>query len=174
MRQRRSCDENARLNRLLTLASIVIMSLVITIYVNYIVPKTQPEKRQNSGLLCQKETVCFDRIYDKELLKEAVVLLNRGNYILKGEIKTKSLTISDIDGMFKKNLPKNNPNMQKYVRINYKIIENDKKKGIYAGYLLTSFMLNEKQVFKMEIAFNKLDKKEIEKRVNCTIKAFDG
>lgn len=188
--------DGAKVNRLFTLATIVIMSAVISLYVNYIAPAQTDSKKKvkNSGLPCQQDVVCFDKVYDKKLIKEAVFLLNKGNFILSGELeyssymqsvlKQMNLDIKEFDSEFKKEIQTAiNHNMQKYVRINYEIIENDKKHPnkknskskhckLYAGYLLTSFKMNGRQIFRMQIDFNNYDIDEIKKRIKCSIKAF--
>jgi hypothetical protein len=184
-------NQSQKINNTFALITIVMMTIVITIYVKY-VPKEEPKPSLNSGLECQKEVICFDKIYDLELLKEGVALLSNGNYELLGDISLAThmkpildtkITIDQSDEMFFKaiNIPQNE-NPQKYLTISYQLIENDKedpnKKSdsdnckLFAGYILTSFRINGIQAYRMQIDFNTYEHAEIQKRIDCTIEAL--
>ncbi|MCK9337615.1 MAG: hypothetical protein M0P43_07285 [Arcobacteraceae bacterium] len=183
-------NQSQKINNTFALITIVMMTIVILLYVKYI----QPEKKPllHSGLECQKEVICFDKIYDLELLKEGMALLLKGNYELLGDISLAThmkpildtkITIAEADEMFLKaiNIPQNE-NPQKYLTISYQLIENDKedpnKKSnsdnckLYAGYILTSFRINGIQAYRMQIDFNTYELQEIQKRIDCTIEAL--
>lgn len=183
-------SDSQRINNLFALVTIVLMSIVIIIYVKY-VPKDDKPKI-NSGLECQKDVICFEKVYDEALLKEGLALLNKGDYEILGGLTSAKymtpvletkITVEQSDIMFQEaiNIPKND-NPQKYLTISYQLIENDKqdpnKKSnspnckLYAGYILTSFQINGVQFFRMQIDFNTYELEEIKKRINCTIEAF--
>ncbi|MEA1915759.1 MAG: hypothetical protein U9N30_10670 [Campylobacterota bacterium] len=188
--------DGAKVNRFFTLATIVIMAAVMSLYVRFLDEMNQNDvqkEAQNSGLKCQQEVVCFDKVFDAQKLKEAIALYKKGNYTLHGEFEYSQYMPTELK---EKINPKNienyflntinitpNPKMQKIVDIYYEVIENDKlhpnKKNskskhckLYAGYLLTSFKVNGKNLFRMQIDFNHYDEKEIQQRINCTLKAF--
>ncbi|QOG12885.1 hypothetical protein [Arcobacter sp. FWKO B] len=183
-------NQSIKINNWFALITIVIMTVVITIYVKYVPQETKPILHSN--LPCQKEVICFDKVYDIELLKEGYELLQKGNYELLGDITLAKhmtpvldtkVTIEQTDIMFSKAIDiVQNHDAQKYLTISYQLIENDKedpnKKSdsdnckLFAGYILTSFRVNGIQAFRMQIDFNTYDLKEIEQRINCTIEAF--
>lgn len=183
-------NQSQKINNLFALITIVIMTVVITIYVKYM-PKDD-QTSYHSGLECQKEVVCFDKVYNPQLLQEGVELLLGGNYELLGDISLakymtpildSKITVQEADLMFLKAINTSiNENSQKYLTIAYQIIENDKedpnKKSdsdnckLFAGYVLTSFRINGIQAYRMQIDFNTYDLVEIEQRIKCTIEAF--
>ena len=75
---------------------------------------------------------------------------------------------------------KTKENISRYLTIKYEIIENDKKDvtkklsncKFCSGAILTSFLADEKEIFKFYTDFNLYDKTEIEKRIDCTIKVY--
>ncbi len=182
---RRYRSQGQTINNFFTLVTIIVMSIVLTIYVKY-VPKPP---RVHSDLACQKESYTFDRIYNQELLDEANKLLNHGAYILDGGlIKPRfgksylkdEINIKQSDEYFQQAIIKSSSVKNYFVKIKYEIVENDKndprKKDdsckLHAGSLMTSFRINEKEVFRMHTDFLKYDKNDIKERINCTLKAF--
>ncbi len=178
-------SQGQTINNFFTLVTIVVMTIVLTIYVKY-VPKPP---RVNSQLECQKSSYTFDKIYNQELLDEANKLLNSGAYVLDGGlIKPKfgksylkdHISITQADDYFQKAILKASSQKNYFVKIKYEIVENDKndprKKDesckLHAGSLMTSFRINEKEVFRMHTDFLKYDKDDIRDRINCTVKAF--
>lgn len=187
-----------RINNWLTLVSIIMISATLVIYSKYIAPTQQKKAAMNSGVPCQNESttlgkiVCFDKVYDKTLIKEGLELLNAGDYAINGGIilseympsKLKdAINIEQSDKMFEEavNIDQNKDAIRR-LNINYEIIENDKqnpnKKSnsknckLYAGYVLTSFRINNKQLYRIQIDFHSLKHEEIRKRIDCTIKSF--
>lgn len=184
--------QSHKINNLFTLITIALISIVMFIYVNYIPQESNLPKLPNSGLECQKEVICFDKVFDSKLLQDGIKLLKNGDYSLIGDI-TPALHMPSLieskfdliqsDELFKKAINiTQNLDSEQYLTINYQLIENDKldpnKKSnsahckLYAGYLLSSFTLQGKQIFRMQIDFNSYDLEELEKRIDCTIKAF--
>ena len=187
-----------RVNNWLTFVSIIIISVTIVLYSKYIAPAQQKKAVANSPIPCQKEStelgkiVCFDKVYDKKHIKEGLELLKQGDYAINGGIilsehmptkleKYISLNHSDKYFLDAINIKQNEKSIRK-LNINYEIIENDKanpnKKSnskackLYAGYILTSFRINNKQLYRIQIDFHSYDKTEIKKRIECTIESF--
>lgn len=176
-------------NNFFTLASILMISIVLILYSKYGPEKEKP-LRVNSGLECQKLTKTTDRISSLELLKNANYYFENGLFILDGAfIKPRfgkfylkdKITILEADKFYLDALNyKQKENPVKYLTIKYEIIENDKndprKKSIeeksFAGNLLTSIRLNGKELFMMNTNFLEYDKESIKNRIECTIKAF--
>jgi len=176
---RRGARQSQIINNFFSLATIVMVSVVLTLYVKYIVKEEKP-KRVNSGLLCQKQNQTTDKIINKILLKKGFVLLNKGFYSLDGGIipslNTKSVIteeadLTKINNIFLNAIDINlNNEMQKFLTIKYELIENDKINSTHAGALLTSFRVNNNEVFRVLTDFNKYN--EIKQRVECTLEAF--
>lgn len=182
------------INNRFTLVTVLLMSMVMIIYVQYVNPdKPQKKRSMNSGLLCQKEVTCFDRVYHPKLLKKGLDLLQKGNYQLEGgmiyseymkTILKDKIKFEDVNDYFYKSIGVPQKKLaNKFLKIKYEIIENDKahpnkktskskKCKLYAGYILTSFRLDGKQIYRMQIDFNKYSLEEIKKRIDCTLKAF--
>lgn len=185
-RQRR---DSLIVNNFFTLASIIMISIVMVLYSN-LVSKKEKKISFNSGLQCQQITKTIDNISSKELMKNANYYIENGLFVLNGAfIKPRfgkfylkdKINIDEADSFFINSFgfkPKQNP--VKYLTVKYEIIENDKndprKKSIeeknYAGNLLTSIRLNGKELFMMNTIFLKYDKEDIKNRIDCTIKAF--
>ncbi|WP_419768374.1 hypothetical protein [Arcobacter sp.] len=176
-------------NNFFTLASIIMISVVITLYSKY-GPKVKKEVRVNSNLECQKQTFTFDSITRPELLKDASYFFKNGLYVLSGGftkprfgkfyLKDK-ISVDEADSFFRSSIAfAQRENPVKYLKIKYEIIENDKndprkkdeKSKSFAGTILSSFRINGKEVFMMETNFLHYDKNEIKNRIECTIKAF--
>ncbi len=185
-RQRR---DSLIVNNFFTLASIIMISIVLILYSKF-GPKKEEKPRVNTGLECQNITKTIDKISSLELMKDANYYLENGLYILDGAfIKPRfgkfylkdKITIQEANSFFIDSLNyKAKENPVKYLTIKYEIIENDKndprKKSLeeknFAGNLLTSIRLNGKELFMMNTNFLEYDKNDIKNRIECTIKAF--
>ncbi len=173
------------INNFFTFVTIVMISIVLVLYIKY-GPK---EKRVNSKLSCQELTQTSDKIFDEELLKKAYLLLQKGNYEINGGfIKPKfgkfflkdEISLLQADEKFVNSINIKQKNSEIFLNIKYEIIENDKndprKKDEYcklhAGSLQTSFRIQGKEAFRVYTDFLTYDKKEIEEKISCSIKAF--
>ena len=192
MRQRR---QSLIVNNFFTLASIIIISITIILYSKYISNddyKNDDLKENVIPLVCEKQIFSNSKVYNQKLLNESMKALDKGYYKLEGSY-TKSIhlasiiedfiSIEEMDNYFNEAIqrkPKNN--IEKYLTISYKIIENDKKDPnkkpkdckLCSGSILTSFKANNKDIFKFYIDFNLYDKSEIASKINCTIKAYEN
>lgn len=191
--------DSLRINNWLTFVSIIIISVTLVLYSKYIAPAQQKKAAINSGIPCQNEStnlgkiVCFDKVYDATLIKEGLELLQKGEYSISGGIILSEympsqlkdvITIEQSDKMFMDsiNITQNKDAIRR-LNINYEIIENDKqnpnKKSnsknckLYTGYVLTSFRINNKQLYRIQIDFHSLDLQEIKKRIDCTVRSFE-
>lgn len=185
MKQYRS--QGVIINNFFTLATIILMSAVIAIYMKYIV-KEKP--RIHSNLQCQKEIYSTDKVFNQKYLDKMAFLISQGRYELDGGIlesiymKSKiknTIQLNEIDKFFIEALDILPLNTDKtVVQIRYELIENDKmdkrKKSdeckLNAGSLKTSFRVNGRESFRMYTDFMSYNKQEIKQRVQCTIKAF--
>ncbi len=139
---------------------------------------------------CQKEVVCYDKWQDHPQLRErGYANLETGNYRLEGEQiysvhmpsdLINSLTISDIDVLFIREIgtppdPKDHP-----LIIAYSLIENDKQdpnkksksKKPFSGYLLISFQQDNQELYRFQIDYLDPKAADLSKRVACAIESF--
>jgi len=177
---RKGARHSQIINNFFSLVTIVMVSVVLTLYVKYIVKK---EPRLNSGLVCQQEVnTTTDKIINSKLLKVGHSLLLDGHYQLDGgmipslnkqSVLTQKLNINQINNIFLKTINiKSTKEKRKFLKIKYELIENEDDSLNKEGSLLTSFRVNNKEVFRMLIDYLKYDITEIEKKVQCTMEAF--
>lgn len=168
------------INNFFTLASIVIISVTLTLYTKYILKEDKKDT-----LPCQKEIESSYKISNQKLLNSSMKALNQGYYKLDGGyIKSqnsnskieKFLTLDEVDDYFINSIgvvPKKNIN--KYLLIKYEIIEDDSdilKKKEYSGEILSSFRVRGMEIFRYYTKFRYYDKDEIASKIDCTIKVY--
>lgn len=153
--------------------------------------ETNPLKKEKR-VTCQKKTITFEKIHDKENSKVAIKLLKSSNFLIKSRIeqskymksqilnhisleKSDNYLLNSIKPYLKTKVAKD-----KKLIIDYYIYENDKedkgKKGtkckLYAGYLVFEFKLEEKLLYKIQTDYMKMDTSDIPERMDCVIKSF--
>lgn len=178
---RRGARQSQIVNNFFTFVTIVIMSVVLTFYVKYIVKEDKPT-RINSGLVCQQNIKTTDRIFNQNGLKIGLTLLNKGFYLLDGgvipainkkSLLAKKLDLSHINNIFLNTIAINlSKDTQRFLKIKYELIESDEETSNHAGTLLSSFRVNNKEVFRMSTDFAQYDINEITQRIECTMEAF--
>jgi len=176
---RRGARQSQVINNFFSLATIVMVSVVLVLYVKYVVKEP---KRLNSNLTCQLEIdSTTDKIINEKFLKIGYELLNLGSYQLDGgmisslekSVIAKKLDLKQINNIFLNSIDINlTKDRRRFLKIKYELIENEDETKDAVASLLTSFRVNNKEVFRMSIDFLKYDLIEIEKRVQCTMKAF--
>lgn len=179
-------------NNFFTLASIILIVIVMVIYSKYIVNDAFDEitKTQVVPLECEKEVFTVSKVYNQELLNESMKALNKGYYRFQGDYKKSLETESIIESFISINEMNNyyidaigktpKKDINKYLTIKYEIIENDRKDNskkvteckFCSGAILTTFMAENKEIFKFYIDFKLYDKNEILKRIDCTVKVY--
>lgn len=191
---RKGARDSVIVNNFFTLASIVMISITIILYSKYIANDgyEEPTKEIVTPLSCEKEVFTVSKVYNQELLNESMKALYRGFYKLEGTYKKSQqmpsiiedfISIDELNSYYIKAIektPKENKN--KYLTIKYEIIENDKKDTnkkasnckFCSGAILTSFMAEEKEIFKFYIDFRLYDKNEIASKIDCTIKVYEN
>ena len=191
---KRGARDSVIVNNFFTLASIILIVIVIVIYSKYIANDAYEEvtKEEVIPLSCEKEIFTVSKVYNQELLNESMKALNKGFYKLEGSYKkaqqTQSIiedfiSIDELNSFYTKVIgKKTKENISRYLTIKYEIIENDKKDvtkklsncKFCSGAILTSFMAEEKEIFKFYIDFRLLDKNEIASKIDCTIKVYEN
>lgn len=185
-RRRVEKSQGQIINNFFSLVTIVIMSIVITLYSKYVV-EPQKEKKKDP-LPCQLEIYTKDRITNKELLKNTLTLLENNRFIIDGGLlpsfdKNSTLEqkvkIENIDNMFLSALKQKPVKSNRFLKIKYEIIETDKKKikkdknlKDSVAVLQTSFRFNGKEAYMHRTALEDLSSIFIRDRIECTIKAF--
>jgi hypothetical protein len=165
----------------------------IILFVSYgVITKLNDKGARAYRIDCHKEIVVFESVYDKEKLKKVKELIFSGNFKIKSHIRlskymdtqmAKYVNMEEIDKMLisklNQNVDNKKENKEKAV-IDYYVYENDKddpgkktpKSKLYAGYLHFDYRLNNKSIYRFQIDFMDLKGKDIEKRLNCTIKSL--
>lgn len=188
----RKLRQSQVINNFFTLASIIMISIVLTLYVKYIADDGTVEitKEKIIPLICEKNTFTHTKVYNQELLNESQKALNKGYYKLQGTYKKAKninsivedfISINELDSFYIQAIQKKyKDDIKKYLSIEYSIIEKDKnkkddkikRKGFYSGSLMTTFKADNKEIFKMFTDFRIYDKNEIASRIDCTIKVY--
>lgn len=189
---RKKAREGSATNNFFTLASIVIVSIVILVSSKYVTNQSEKiRKEEVIPLSCEKDVFTVSKVYNQQLLNKSINALNEGSYSLQGHYKKSHnnpsiiedfVSIFELDSYFVKSISKSPiENNEKDLNIKYYIIENDKKDEnarklsnckLCSGAILTSFLIAEEEIFKFYIDFNLYDKKEIEEKIDCTIKVY--
>jgi hypothetical protein len=132
--------DSVRINNWFTFVSIIIISATIVVYTKYVNPNTT-KRVLNSGLPCQNistplgKIICFDRVYNKHLLKQSLKFFNDGYYDIQGKIIPsvymkskiyKYLSIKKLDLFFLNSIkiPKKQDGVR-VLKIKYQVLEND-------------------------------------------------
>lgn len=174
-------------NNFFTLASIVIISITITLYSKYIVGD---KKEEIKPISCQQDSFSTFKIFNQKLLNESQKALNKGYYKLDGgyiksihseSIIEEFISIEELDNYFKNSIEiEAKEDINKYLTINYEIIENDKKDPnkkskdckLCSGSIQTSFRAGNVEFFRYYTDFMFYDKNEIKSKIDCTIKVY--
>jgi hypothetical protein len=189
---KRGARDSQIVNNFFSLATIVIIAVVITLYTKYVVKDEEPlnTKKEVLKLACEKESYTYSKIFNQKLLDKSHKALDKGYYKLEGSfLKAEYMpsnienivSLEEIDKVYKNSIgtePKKN--IEKFLKIKYEIIENDKKNPnkkdekckLNAGSIMTSFRINSKEIFRVYTDFSFMFKNEIKKRVECSIKVF--
>lgn len=186
---KRGMRQSLLVNNFFTLASIIIISVTITLYTKYIVDD-EPTKEIVTPLECQQQTFSTLKVFNQKLLNESIKALNQGFYKLDGgyikaqysdSIIENFISLDEINTYYIKAIssaPKDE--IKKFLTINYELIENDKKDPnkkskdckLCSGSIQTSFRAGNTEIFRYYTDFMLYDKKEIESRIDCTIKVY--
>jgi|GEM_PF-783191 len=193
---KRNRRQSTIINNFFTLASIIIITITLVVYIKYIQEKPRlddeivyTKKEKVIPLECEDKT-SKSKLFNQKLLNKSLQALNKGYYKLDGgyieSLNSKSIieefiSLLEIDNYFIKAI-KVNPkeNIRKFLTINYEIIENDKDKKINlkkenkfkAGTIRTSFRANAIEIFTFSKDFKFYDKNEIQSIIDCTIKVY--
>lgn len=189
---KRGARDSLIVNNFFTLASIVLITITIVLYSKYIANDSYEEVRKEEviPLLCEKEVFTISKIYNQELLNKSMKALNKGFYKLEGSYKKSQQTqsiiedfisIEELNSYYIKAIEKKSKeDISKYLTIKYEIIENDKKEQnkktsdckFCSGGILTSFLADDKEIFKFYTDFKIYDKNEIASKIDCAIKVY--
>lgn len=191
---RKGARDSILVNNFFTIASIVLIVITITIYTKYVVNNGYDEvtKEEVIPLSCEKELFSVSKVYNQELLNKSMKAFNKGFYKLEGSYKKSQLTpsiiedfisLNELNSYYVKSIEKKpKVDINKYLTIKYEIIENDRKEQnkkisnckFCSGGILTSFLADDKEIFKFYIDFRLYDKNEIASKIDCTIKVYEN
>ncbi|MDD2887422.1 MAG: hypothetical protein PHY66_06430 [Aliarcobacter sp.] len=191
---RKGARDSILVNNFFTIASIVLIVITITIYTKYIANDGYDEvtKEEVIPLSCEKEVFSVSKVYNQELLNKSMKAFNKGFYKLEGSYKKSQQTpsiiedfisLNELNSYYVKSIEKKpKVDISKYLTIKYEIIENDRKEQnkkisnckFCSGGILTSFLADDKEIFKFYIDFRLYDKNEIASKIDCTIKVYEN
>jgi hypothetical protein len=173
------------------------ITITLVVYIKYM--RTDEQKSDLKAVYMKKEKVtpleCEDetsksKLFNQKLLNKSLEALNKGYYKLDGghikALNSKSIIedfipVLEADEYFVKAIKvPAKKDIQKFLTINYEIIENDKEKKINlkkenkfkAGTIRTSFRANSIEIFIFSKDFKFYDKNEIQSIIDCTIKVY--
>ncbi|XPV67820.1 MAG: hypothetical protein ACNI25_10900 [Halarcobacter sp.] len=184
---RKRARDSLIINNFFTLASIVIISCVLILYTNFISEKQTDSIKK---LACEKQSYTYSKVFNEKLLKKSINAIEKGYYKLEGSylkaVHMKSnieniVSLDELDGFYIDSLgvkPKND--LEKFLKIKYEIIENDKKDPnkkneeckLNAGSVMTSFKINSTEIFRVYTDFQFMYTNAIKDRIDCSIKVF--
>ncbi len=191
---RKGARDSILVNNFFTIASIVLIVITITIYTKYVVNNGYDEvtKEEVIPLSCEKEVFSVSKVYNQELLNKSMKAFNKGFYKLEGSYKKSQqipsiiedfISLNELNSYYVKSIEKKpKVDINKYLTIKYEIIENDRKEQnkkisnckFCSGGILTSFLADDKEIFKFYIDFRLYDKNEIASKIDCTIKVYEN
>lgn len=191
---RKGARDSVLVNNFFTIASIVLIVITITIYSKYIANDGYDEvtKEEVIPLSCEKEVFSVSKVYNQELLNKSMKAFNKGFYRLEGSYKKSQqsqsiiedfISLDELNSYYVKSIEKKpKVDINKYLTIKYEIIENDRKEQnkkisnckFCSGGILTSFLADDKEIFKFYIDFRLYDKNEIASKIDCTIKVYEN
>lgn len=191
---KKGARDSVLVNNFFTIASIVLIVITITIYSKYIANDAYDEvtKEEVIPLSCEKEVFSVSKVYNQELLNKSMKAFNKGFYKLEGSYKKSQqsqsiiedfISLDELNSYYVKSIEKKpKVDINKYLTIKYEIIENDRKEQnkkisnckFCSGGILTSFLADDKEIFKFYIDFRLYDKNEIASKIDCTIKVYEN
>ena len=189
---KRGARDSQVINNFFTLATIIMITVVIVLYSKYIVKDESKKefKKEIISLECEKQDYTYSKVFNQKLLNKSIKALDKGYYriegsYLKAEFMPSSIqnvaSLDEIDKFFIHAIgtsPKKD--IEKYLKIKYELIENDKKNPnkkneeckLNSGSVMTSFRINSKEIFRIYTDFQFMYKNAIKQRVDCSIKVF--
>ena len=188
---KRGARDSQVINNFFSLATIIMISVVLVLYTTFIVEDKEknPEKKIVK-LECEKEIYTYSKVLSQKLLEQSIKALDKGYYKLDGSFiepeymksNIKNIvTLAEVNKFFIDSIGKTpKKDIDKFLKIQYDIIENDKKNPnkkdeelkLNSGSIKTSFMINSKEIFRVYTDFAFMYKNAIKQRVDCSIKVF--
>ncbi|WP_072681383.1 hypothetical protein [Arcobacter sp. LA11] len=189
---KRGARDSQVINNFFTLATIIMITVVIVLYSKYIV-KDEDQKnpqKENIQLECEQQNYTYSKVFNQKLLNKSIKALNKGYYKLEGsylkaEFMPSSIqevvSLAEMNKFFIDAIGTNpKEDIEKYLKIKYELIENDKKNPnkkneectLNSGSVMTSFRINSKEIFRVYTDFQFMYKNAIKQRVDCSIKVF--
>ncbi len=182
----RKLRQSQVINNFFTLASIIMICVVLTLYTKYIAPDDNPKLQEKIiPLKCEKEDLLIKKVFNQSLLNDSIKLLNKGFYTIKGNLKENKIaqefiSIEELNSYFIQAIDiKQREKIAKSLSIEYKILNKDnknlkeiKRKSFYSGSILVKFKIEQKDIFKIFTDFKIYDKNLIKEKILCIIKVY--
>ncbi len=171
-------NQSQVINNFYTLVTIVIMTVVITLYTKYVTPDTK-EETPFTVLPCMSELKIDQTSYNKKLHKEALELFLQGNYQINGgaiyEENSKfdeELWIKKIDELFENSSQMVAIlNAQKFLNIKYELINKESTEAQKVN-LLVSFRISSNEVLRMYTFLDLNNIEQTSKKVGCIMESL--
>ncbi len=177
-------------NNFFTLASIIIITVVLTLYTKFFPHDKENTKNQIEKLACEKTSYTYSKVFNENLLKKSINAVEKGYYKLEGSyLKAihqtskieEVINLDEVNSTYISSLgfqPKED--LEKFLKIKYEIIENDKKDPnkkneeckLNAGSVMTSFKINSTEIFRVYTDFQFMYNNAIKERIDCSIKVY--
>jgi hypothetical protein len=171
------------------------IGLFILTYIFYsaYLEMTKPTKSATAKrVACQAQTTTFENVYKKELINDAIMALENGEYNVKSHMEYSKYMQSHLVNIL--SLEQANETLQEILNtihpplnslnapllIDYYVYENDKddpkkknKSGKkYAGYVHFEFKYNNQLIYKIQTDYMDIDAKDLSQRMQCAIDSF--
>ncbi len=167
---------------------IVILISLIIIKEIYTQVNKKPTSAKSKRLTCHKEGITFEKVVKQELVRNLQQTLKSGDYKLEvwadkskymKSVMFEYVNVKDISKDFRKILNNNQLKSLKSnnIFVDIMVYENDKKdpgkktkkSKLYAGYLVATFKVDKKVVYKIQTDFMDLKGKDIPARISCIV-----
>ena len=166
---------------------ITIILLFLGMLGNSIYQEIHKKESKSARLVCHKNSTVFERVFKPKELIDLQKSIKNGNIKVTTEIEKSKYMNSTLFQYLDQNKVKNDfkrllvgTNQNANTLVNILIYENDKKDPgkknakakLYAGYLVFSFSVNNKLIYKLQIDFFDKKGKDIPKILECGLQSI--
>lgn len=170
----------------------IVLGLLVIYFIGEGIYTKMTSKAKLSALLCHKEVVVFEKIYEAELFQNALKAIQAGAF--ESSISAEKATYSPSTLFTYVNLEETksrvNDALAGYVKekksitpkadIAILVYENDmkhpgkktKESKLYRGYLVLNVMMEDALVYKVQIDFMDFEAKDLPQRIECAVETL--
>lgn len=169
----------------LQIKKIIFIIVVVTVFVvigESIYAQINKKKLSSARLQCHKQTTTFEKIFDKNHIKDLQDSLKKGSFLVTLTTQPSVFMPSDLFNHLQKDKLIRTikdefgfKNEDKSAKIDILLYENDKldpkkkspKAKLYEGYLLFNFQFNDATVYKVQLDFYEEKGEDIPQIISC-------